>query len=154
MRLRYGYLVTCTDVLKDESTGEVIEVHCTHDPDSRGGTAPDGRRVKGTIHWVSADHCQQLEVRLYDRLFSVERPDDVPEGTDFKDSLNADSLKTVTAMAEPGVSGEQGLRYQFERKGYFFADPVDSVMGAPVFNRIVPLRDSWAKQEKRGGQRV
>jgi glutaminyl-tRNA synthetase len=150
VRLRYGYLVTCTDVVKDDRTGEILEVHCTHDPDSRGGTAPDGRRVKGTIHWVSADHSKKVEVRLYDRLFNAERPDDVAEDGNFKDSLNPESFVSVTAMAEPGVSGEPGRRYQFERKGYFFADPVDSSLDAPVFNRIVALRDSWAKVEKRG----
>jgi len=145
VRLRYAYFITCTDVVKD-ADGNVTELRCTYDPETRGGDAPDGRKVRGTVHWVSAKHAVPAEVRLYDRLFKVERPDDVPEGGDFKDNLNADSLKVITAQAERSLGeAEPGSRYQFERKGYFFADPVDSTAGKPVFNQIVPLRDSWAK---------
>ena len=151
MRLRYAYLVTCTGVVKDEKTGAVREVRCTYDPATRGGNAPDGRKVRGTIHWVSASRAHEAEVRLYDRLFTVERPDDPAAGGDFTENLNPDSLRTVRAKLEPGLAAvEPGARYQFERKGYFSVDPVDSRPGAPVFNRIVPLRDSWAKVEKQG----
>ncbi len=147
VRLRYAYFVTCTGVVKDESTGEITEIHCTYDPATRGGDAPDGRRVKGTIHWVSAAGGAEVDVRLYDRLFSVERPDDVAEGGDFKDNLNPDSLKTIRARVEPAVlQMAPGTRCQFERKGYFFSDPKESTEGAPVFNQIVPLRDSWARR--------
>jgi glutaminyl-tRNA synthetase len=150
VRLRYGYFITCTDVVKD-ADGNVTELRCTYDPETRGGDAPDGRKVRGTIHWVSAKHAVPAEVRLYDRLFKVERPDDVPEGGDFKDNLNADSLEVITAYAERSLGeSEPGFRCQFERKGYFCADPVDSTVGKPVFNRIVPLRDSWAKIAKQG----
>lgn len=145
VRLRYAYFVKCTDVVKD-GNGEITEIHCTYDPQTRGGDAADGRKVKGTIHWVSAKHAVDVEVRFYDRLFKVERPDVVSDGGNFKDSLNADSLKVLTVKAEPVLkSAEAGNRHQFERSGYFFVDPVDSVIGRPVFNRIVPLRDSWAK---------
>lgn len=150
VRLRYGYFVTCTGVVKDEKTGEVVEVHCTYDPQTRGGDAPDGRKVKGTIHWVSAPHSLEVEVRLYDRLFTEEKPDDVADGADFKDNLDPDSFEVLTARVEPGLAGAaQGSRYQFERKGYFFVDPLDSSSDALVFNQIVPLRDSWAKIEKK-----
>ncbi len=149
VRLRYAYFVTCTGVVKDEATGEIKEVHCTYDPATRGGDAPDGRRVKGTIHWVCATRGGEADVRLYDRLFSVERPDDVPEDGDFKDNLNPDSLKTLRAKVEPAVLAmAPGARCQFERKGYFFSDLKDSSEGAPVFNQIVSLRDSWGKRAK------
>ena len=148
VRLRYGYLVTCTGFKKDEETGEVTEVHCTYDPETRGGNAPDGRRVRGTIHWVSAAHAHDAEVRLFDRLFKCERPDAVPEGGDFKDNLNPDSLNIVHAKLEPSLMQvEPGTRVQFERTGYFVADQKDSEPGRPVFNRVVPLRDSWAKRK-------
>ncbi len=147
VRLRYGYLVTCTAFKKDETTGEVTEVHCTYDPETRGGNAPDGRRIKGTIHWVSASHAKAVEVRLFDRLFNCERPDAVPEGGDFKDNLNPDSLSVVQAFVEPSLAtAEPGSRFQFERTGYFVVDTKDSTPDRPVFNRIVPLRDSWAKR--------
>ncbi len=150
VRLRYGYLVTCTGCKKDEATGEVTEVYCVYDPETRGGNAPDGRRVRGTIHWVSALHAHDAEVRLFDRLFNCERPDDVPEGGDFKDNLNPDSLKTIHAKVEPSLmTMAPGARVQFERTGYFVADEKDSSHGIPVFNRIVPLRDSWAKKKKK-----
>lgn len=150
VRLRYGYLVTCTGCKKDPATGEVIEVYCTYDPATRGGEAPDGRKVRGTIHWVSARHAGDVELRLFDRLFKCERPDDVPEGGDFKDNLNPDSLQTVRAKVEPVLmQAETGSRFQFERTGYFIADAKDSTPGKPVFNRIVPLRDSWSKIARR-----
>jgi glutaminyl-tRNA synthetase len=149
VRLRYGYLVTCTGFTKDPQTGSITEIRCTYDPATRGGSAPDGRKVKGTIHWVAASHAIKTDVRLYDRLFKVEHPDDVPEGVDYKVNLNPDSLKVVQAFIEVGLArASPGSRYQFERKGYFFADPIDSAEGLPVFNQIVPLRDSWSKMEK------
>jgi glutaminyl-tRNA synthetase len=146
VRLRYGYLVTCTSVVKDES-GEIVEIRATYDPATRGGDAPDGRRVQGTIHWVSAGHALDCELRLYDRLFAVPDPEALPDGGDFISALNADSLVTLRdAKVEPSVGGDPpGSRYQFERTGYFISDPVDSQPGAPVFNRTVALRDSWAK---------
>ncbi len=146
VRLRYGYLVTCTGVVKDEA-GAIVEVHATYDPATRGGDAPDGRRVQGTIHWVSTRHALDGELRLYDRLFAVPDPDALPEGGDFVAGLNPDSLVTVRgAKVEPSVAADPpGSRYQFERTGYFISDPVDSRPGALVFNRTVALRDSWAK---------
>ena len=146
VRLRYGYLVTCTDVIKDAS-GAVVEVHATYDPATRGGDAPDGRRVQGTIHWVSAAQALDCELRLYDRLFAVPDPDALPEGRDFVSALNPESLVTVPgAKVEPSVASDPpGTRYQFERTGYFISDPVDSREGGLVFNRTVALRDSWAK---------
>ncbi len=145
VRLRYAYLVTCVEVVKDAS-GEVVEVHCRYDTESRGGSAPDGRKVKGTIHWVSAQHALSVQVRLYDRLFSV--PD--PQAGNFLEHINADSLEILdAARVEPGVAdAAPGTHLQFERLGYFCVDTVDSRSGAPVFNRTVTLRDSWAK---RGG---
>jgi glutaminyl-tRNA synthetase len=144
VRLRYAYFVTCTDVVKDAS-GEVIEVHCTYDPATRGGDAPDGRKVKGTLHWVSAAHAVGAEVRLYDRLFTQESPEDVEEG-DFTATINPNSLEVLTGCkVEPGLAGAAaGSRYQFERKGYFCVDP-DSSDGRLVFNETVSLRDTWAK---------
>jgi len=149
VRLRYAYLVTCTDVRKDEQTGEVVEVHCTYDPATRGGTVPDGRKVKGTLHWVSAAHALSAEVRLYESLFSKENPDDVSDDEDWTANLNPDSLATMTACrVEPSLAAaESGSRFQFERTGYFCVDP-DSSANALVFNRTVTLRDSWAKIEK------
>ncbi|MBN1139005.1 MAG: glutamine--tRNA ligase/YqeY domain fusion protein [Anaerolineae bacterium] len=148
VRLRYAYLVTCVDVIKDEN-GAVVEVHCTYDPETRGGDAPDGRRVKGTLHWVSAEHALAADVRLYDRLFAAEEPLNVPEGEDFTVSLNADSLQVITGLVEPSVLGAApGAIYQFERNGYFCLDP-DSTAEKPVFNRTITLRDSWAKIEEK-----
>jgi glutaminyl-tRNA synthetase len=145
VRLRYAYFVTCTNVVKDSKTGEVSEVHCTYDPATRGGDAPDGRRVKSTIHWVSADQALPAEVRLYDRLFTVENPD----SDSFKEYLNPDSLEILQARVEPSLAdAESGFRLQFERQGYFCVDP-DSSPGKLVFNRTVPLRDSWAKLERK-----
>jgi glutaminyl-tRNA synthetase len=149
VRLRYGYLVTCTSVIKDAG-GQVVEVHCTYDPATRGGNTPDGRRVKGTIHWVSADHAIDAEVRLYENLFSKEDPNDVPEGQDFTANLNPNSLEVMSgAKLEPSLRGAPpGSRYQFERLGYFCVDP-DSTPQKTVFNRTVALRDTWAKIEKK-----
>ena len=150
VRLRYGYFVTCTSVVKDER-GEVIEVHCTHDPATRGGNAPpDGRKVKSTIHWVSAAHAIDAEVRIYDNLFSKENPNETAEGEEFTANLNPNSLETLAdCKLEPSLAAaEPGDRYQFERLGYFCTD-LDSTPGHPVFNRTVALRDAWAKIEKR-----
>jgi glutaminyl-tRNA synthetase len=150
VRLRYAYFVKCTSVIRDSQTGQVAEVRCTYDPATRGGDAPDGRKVKGTIHWVSAPHAVPAEVRLYNHLFTKPDPDDVPEGADYRANLNADSLEVLTSCRlEPSLAGAPpDQRYQFERLGYFRADPVDSKPGALVFNRIVTLRDTWAKIEK------
>jgi glutaminyl-tRNA synthetase len=149
VRLRYGYLVRCTGVVKNDA-GEVIEVHCTYDPATRGGNAPDGRKVKSTIHWVSAQHAVDAEVRLYETLFTVENPNDVPEGKEWTDLLNPKSLEVVTGCkVEPSLAqSAPGSRYQFERLGYFCTDP-DSAGGRPVFNRTAALRDTWAKIEKK-----
>jgi glutaminyl-tRNA synthetase len=146
VRLRYAYLVTCTGAVRD-ADGRVVEVHCTYDPATRGGDAPDGRRVQGTIHWVSAERAVDCEVRLYDRLFTEPDPDDLPGGADFTTALNPASLVVVRgAKVEPSVAADPpGSRYQFERTGYFVMDEADSRPGAPVFNRTVGLRDSWAK---------
>jgi glutaminyl-tRNA synthetase len=148
VRLRYGYIVKCEGVVKNPQTGAVLEVHCTYDPDTRGGYAPDGRKVKGTIHWVSAQHAVDAEVRLYDRLFNVVDPNKPEEGKTFMDYLTPDSLKVLTGCKlEPSLgSARAGDRFQFERKGYFCLDP-DSTPGAPVFNLTVGLRDTWAKIE-------
>ena len=152
VRLRYAYFVKCVDVVKDDS-GEVVELHCTYDPATRGGDSPDGRKVKATLHWVSAEHAVEAEVRLYDRLFSKEDPDDAPDGQDFTANLNPDSLEVLTGCkVEPSLAGaEVGSRHQFERLGYFCVDP-DSTADKPVFNRTVTLRDSWARIEKAQSQ--
>jgi glutaminyl-tRNA synthetase len=148
VRLRYACLITCTDVVKDDQ-GEIVEVHCTYDPESRGGNAPDGRRVQGTIHWVSAAHAIPVEIRLYDNLFTESDPGG--SDTDFLDLINRDSLETVTAIGEPALgTAEAGDRFQFERLGYFCAD-TDSRPGAPVFNRTTTLRDTWARISQRDG---
>jgi glutaminyl-tRNA synthetase len=144
VRLRYAYFIKCEEVIKDEVTGEVTELRCTYDPATRGGSAPDGRKVKGTIHWVSAAHAIPAEVRLYDRLFTVPNPD---EAEDFKTTLNPKSVEVVAdALIEPSVAGTPpGTHFQFERQGYFFTDPVDSTPERLIFNRVVELRDTWAK---------
>jgi len=149
VRLRYAYFITCVDVVKDEN-GEVVELHCTYDPATRGGDAPDGRKVKGTLHWVSAAHALEAGVQLYDRLFLKENPNQVEEeGQDFTANLNPNSLEVLTSCrVEPSLAGASpGSRYQFERQGYFCVDP-DSSAGKLVFNRTVGLRDTWAKIEK------
>jgi glutaminyl-tRNA synthetase len=150
VRLRYAYFVTCTGVMTDEYTGQVVEVYCKYDPATRGGNAPDGRKVKSTIHWVSAQHALSAEVRLYDHLFKVPAPEDVPEGGDYKDNLNPNSLIVLAdCRLEPSLAGAKpGARYQFERQGYFCVDR-DSTPGQLVFNRTVALRDTWAKIEQK-----
>ena len=152
VRLRSACFVTCKEVIKDPSTGEVTELRCTWDPQSKGGRSPDGRKVRGTLHWVSAAHAIEGEVRLYDRLFSAENPNDVPEGGSFLDNLNPESLEVLTGCKlEPSVAvhaNEAGWRCQFERLGYFCVDQ-DSTVDEPVFNRTIGLRDSWAKLEKK-----
>jgi glutaminyl-tRNA synthetase len=153
VRLRYAYFVTCTHCVKD-ADGNILEVHCQYDPETRGGNATDGRKVKGTIHWVSVDHAVDVEVRLYDRLFSVENPNEAPEGGDWKDNLNPESLTVVeAAKIEPEIANaEPGKKYQLERTGYFCLD-TDSTAEKLLLNRTVGLRDSWAKlQNPKGGQ--
>ena len=147
VRLRYSYYIKCVDYVKDEKSGEITEVHCTYDPETKGGSSPDGRKVQGTIHWVSSKHAIDSEVRLYDHLFNAENPG---EG-DYKLYLNPDSLKTVNAKLEHSLKdAAPGSRWQFERVGYFCADNKDSQPGKPVFNRTVTLKDTWAKIVKKG----
>jgi glutaminyl-tRNA synthetase len=147
VRLRYAYFIKCVDVVKDPRTGEIVELHCTHDPGTRGGYAPDGRQVKATLHWVSAVHAVQAEVRLYDRLFTRPDPGDSAEDMDFKAFLNPNSLEVLKfCRVEPSLAdAAPGSHYQFERIGYFCVDAVDSEPGVPVFNRTVTLRDTWTK---------
>jgi glutaminyl-tRNA synthetase len=154
VRLRYAYLVTCEDVVKDDR-GEVVELHCTYDPETRGGDAPDGRKVKGTLHWVSAAHALDAEVRLYDRLFTQKDPEDVEEGEDFFVNVNPASRETLAGCkVEPGLAGAQvGDRYQFERQGYFCVDP-DSTGNRLIFNRALPLRDTWARIQRQQGAKA
>ncbi len=149
VRLRYAYFITCVDVLKDEQSGDVVELHCTYDPATRGGNSPDGRKVKSTLHWVSAEHALEAEVRLYDHLFIKEDPTDAEDRADFKVYLNPNSLEILSSCrVEPSLAGATtGSRYQFERQGYFCIDP-DSSAGKIVFNQTVPLRDTWSKIEK------
>ncbi|MCI0711177.1 MAG: glutamine--tRNA ligase, partial [Chloroflexi bacterium] len=147
VRLRYGYFITCTDVIKDDE-GNIVELRATYDPETKGGYAPDGRKVKGTLHWVSARHAVPVEVRLYDRLFDKEDPYTAEDGSDdFIANVNPDSLSVTEALAEPSITGvEPGDRFQFERIGYFTVDP-DSTDDKLVFNRTITLRDSWKKQQ-------
>jgi glutaminyl-tRNA synthetase len=151
VRLRYAYFVTCTDVVKNDK-GEIVELHCSYDPATRGGNAPDGRKVKATIHWVSATHALNAEVRLYDHLFTMENPEITEEGEDFKSNLNPLSLNVLSdCMVEPSLKDAKPLdRFQFERLGYFCAD-TNSTNKKIVFNRTVTLRDTWAKIQKKGG---
>ena len=151
VRLRFAYFITCNEVIKN-AAGEVTELHCTYDPETHGGSAPDGRKVKGTIHWVSASHAFEAQVRLYDRLFTVEDPNKEDDAKTYLDHLNAESLEVIAdAKLEPGLAkAEPGERFQFERLGYFCADAGDSQAGKPVFNRTVTLRDAWAKQRGKG----
>lgn len=152
VRLRYAYFITCQDIVKD-ANGEIVELHCTYDPATRGGDAPDGRKVKATLHWVSARHALAAEVRLYDHLFAKENPDEVAEGQDFLANVNPRSLDTITGYVEPNLAyATPGTRFQFERLGYFTVDP-DTQPTAPVLNRTVTLRDTWAKIEKAQKQR-
>ena len=149
VRLRYAYIIKCEKVVKD-GEGNITEVHCTYDPATRGGDAPDGRKIKGTIHWVSARHALPAQVRLYDALFTLRAPEDVEEGRDYKENINPASLETVNAYCEPTLkNAAPGSRFQFERLGYFYADPKDSKPGVPVFNRTVTLRDTWGKMGKK-----
>lgn len=154
VRLRYAYFVKCVDIVKDAG-GTIKELHCTYDPQTRGGDAPDGRKVKATLHWVSAAHAQKAEVRLFDRLFTKENPDEVEQGKDFTANINPDSLQILNkCMIEPGLAKAQpGDRYQFERQGYFCVDP-DSTKDRFVFNRTVSLRDTWAKIEAQSGSNL
>ena len=148
VRLRYGYFIKCVEVIKDPGTGEVVELHCTYDPSTRGGYAPDGRKVQGTLHWVSAHNAIDVEARLYDRLFTKADLNDLAEGADFLDYVNPNSLRVIeNCKAEASLASVPvGMRFQFEREGYFSVDP-DSALNKLVFNRIVPLRDTWAKIE-------
>lgn len=152
VRLRYAYIVKCIGVVKDSQTGEIKEVHCTYDPETKSGLSQSNRKVKATIHWVSAAHAVSAEVRLYDQLFTREDPDDAPQGLDWTANLNSHSLERLTdCCVEPFLSNAKaGERYQFERLGYFCVDKVDSSPGHLVFNRTVTLRDTWAKIEKSG----
>ena len=153
VRLRYAYFIKCVDVVKDEKTGEVVALHCTYDPKTRGGDSPDGRRVKATLHWVSVPHALEAEARLYDRLFDKPNPEDDKDAPDFTVHLNPSSLETLTGCrVEPSLAGsEPERRYQFERLGYFCVDKKDSSANKLVFNRTVPLRDTWAKIRKTEG---
>ena len=151
VRLRYGYIIRCEEVVKD-ANGNIVQLNCTYDPQTKSGS-PDAveRKVKGTIHWVAATHAAAVEVRLYDRLFLGENPEDVPEGKTFLDNINPDSVRVIQAMVEPELAKQPaGARVQFERNGYFCADVKDSKPGAPVYNRIVTLKDTWAKIASKG----
>jgi glutaminyl-tRNA synthetase len=152
VRLRYAYFITCTDVIKDPATGEIVEVHCTYDPATKGGDSPDHRSPKSTLHWVSAAHAVPVEVRLYNTLFLKRDPSELEEGEDWRSNLNPQSLDVVPgALAEPSLAAARpGERFQFERQGYFFVDIRDSKPGRPIFNRTVTLRDSWANIIKSG----
>jgi len=152
VRLRYAYFIKCVNVIKDLQTGEIRELHCTYDPASRGGESPDGRKVKATLHWVSAGHAIDAEVRLYDNLFTRPDPEEVPEGQDFRINLNSNSLEILkNCKLEPSlVKAQPADRYQFERLGYFCVDNVESKTGHLIFNRTVSLRDTWARLEKAG----
>lgn len=150
VRLRYAYVVRCAGVSRDEKTGAIKEIHCTYDPETRGGDTPDGRKIKGTIHWVSCCHAAEVEARLYDTLFTKRDPNDAPEGRDFTANLNPKSLEVISSCkAEPGLKdAAPGSHYQFERLGYFFVEGV-TAGGKPVFNRVATLRDTWAKIERK-----
>ncbi|MBE9504463.1 MAG: glutamine--tRNA ligase, partial [Proteobacteria bacterium] len=151
VRLRSAFFIKCESVVKDEKTGEVVVLHCSYDPATRGGSSPDGRKVKGTLHWVSARHSLKAEVRLYDRLFVKENPDGTKGGPDYKTYLNEDSLEVLTdCRVEPSLaSAAPESRFQFERQGYFCVDSVDSKDGNLVFNRTSTLRDSWVKAQQK-----
>ncbi|MBM12532.1 MAG: glutamine--tRNA ligase [Chloroflexi bacterium] len=153
VRLKDAYYITCNEVVKDEATGEIIELRCTYDPETKGGTSADGRKVRGTSHWVSAEHAVEAEVRVYDHLFMKEDPDDLPEGGDFKDNLNPESLKVLKGckLEQSLKDARPGERFQFLRTGYFSVDP-DSTPRNPVFNRTVALRDTWGRMDRARGQ--
>jgi glutaminyl-tRNA synthetase len=150
VRLKHAYYITCTEVVRDATTGAMVELRCTYDPQTRGGWSQDGRKVKGTLHWVSAAHAVAAEVRLYAHLFTRENPGDVEEGGDFADVINPDSLEVLTACrVEPSLAAAlPGSRYQFLRLGYFCADTTAAASRKPVFNRTVSLKDTWAKIDK------
>ena len=150
VRLRYGFFITCQEVIKDDE-GKITELRCTYDPETRGGQAPDGRKVKGTIHWVSADHAVDAEIRLYDHLFETQNPSDVEQGESYLDKLNPKSLEVLSnCKLEPSLADAQpGERFQFERVGYFCVDSKETNSDKPVFNRSVTLRDTWAKMQKK-----
>ena len=150
VRLRYAYFLRCNEIIKDEN-GEIVELRCTYDPETAGGKAPDGRKVKGTIHWVSASDAIDAEVRLYDVLFENEDAADVPEGVDWKDTINPNSLNVLKhCKLEPSLgAAKPGDTFQFERNGYFCVDSKDSSSDNIVFNRTVTLKDTWAKQQKK-----
>ncbi|MEA3296684.1 MAG: glutamine--tRNA ligase, partial [candidate division Zixibacteria bacterium] len=150
VRLKHAYIIKCERVVKDDQTGEVIELRCTYDPETRSGSSPDGRKVKGTLHWVSASHAIDAEVRLYNNLFLVKSPLNVEDGIDFLDNLNPDSLETLTSCkVEPSlIEAAPGSRFQFLRQGYFCLDSKESSVNKLVFNRTVSLRDTWARIEK------
>ena len=153
--MRYAYYITCRNVVKDQRTGEITELHCTYDPETRGGSSRDGRKVKATLHWVSARHAVPAEVRLYDHLFASPYPEDVPAGQTYRDNLNPHSLEVLTGcQVEPSLANARpGNRYQFERLGYFCVDTADSTADRLVFNRTASLRDTWAKiQQKERSQ--
>lgn len=149
----HAYYITCTDVIKDEDNN-IIELRCTYDPETRGGMSPDGRRVKGTLHWVSVQHGLQVEARLYDHLFNRPDPENVEDGRDFLDNINLDSLQVIdNCVVEPSLKeAKVGEAYQFIRKGYFCLDSKDSSSDRLIFNRTVSLRDSWAKIQKRAAE--
>jgi len=151
VRLRYAYFITCEEVVKDKKTGEITELRCTYDPATKGGDSPDGRKVKGTIHWVSAKHSEKANVRLFGPLFTKRNPEEIEGGTTYKSNINPNSLETLkSCRVEPSLkNAEREARYQFERLGYFFVDPKDSSQEQKVFNRIVPLKDTWKKIEAR-----
>jgi glutaminyl-tRNA synthetase len=150
VRLRYGYFIKCVKVVKDLKTGDISELHCTYDPKTRGGQAPDKRKVKGTIHWVSAQHAIEAEIHLYEHLFTTEKPESDEDGSEFKDHLNPNSMITLkSCKLEPSLANAKvGENYQFERQGYFCIDQTDSSNENMIFNRTVSLRDSWAKMYK------
>ena len=146
VRLRFGYIIRCDEVIKNDA-GDVTELRCTYDPDTRSGTGSSDRKVKGTIHWASADHALDAEVRLYDRLFTKEDILDDSDGVPWVEHMNKDSFEAVQAKVEPGLAeASPGTVFQFERKGYFAVDTVDSTPGRPVFNRTATLRDTWTKK--------
>ncbi len=155
VRLMNAYYITCTDVVRD-ADGEVVELHCTYEPESKGGMSPDGRKVRGTLHWVSARHALDAELRLYDYLFTKPDPFDVPEGGEFTDNLNPESLTVVRgAKLEPSLKdAEANVPYQFMRQGYFCADAKDSQPGALVFNRTISLVDTWARWRRKGAVKI
>jgi glutaminyl-tRNA synthetase len=149
VRLKHAYIIKCEHVVKDGKTGEVKELHCSYDPATKSGSAPDGRKVKGTLNWVSLPHAVSAEIRLYDHLFANPFPGDAPEGQDFTANLNPNSLEIISGYVEPSLkTAEPGMRYQFLRQGYFCVDSKYSKPGAPVFNRTVSLRDTWAKIQR------